>query len=82
MDGDIEGGDFGHGGLGRDDVHFSRETNFNYVSVEVTVKEVFLTFGRYERMSSLKEIRVILVYFYMMVSYQMRNSFSCTMKSS
>ena len=63
MDGDIEDGDFGHGGLERDDVHFSRETNFNYVSVEVTVKEVFLTFGRYERMSSLKEIRVILVYF-------------------
>ena len=73
MDGDIEDGEFGHGGLGRDDVHFS---------VEVTVEDVFLTFGRFERMSSLKEIREILVYFYMMVSYQMRNSFSCTMKSS
>ena len=33
-------------------------------------------------MSSLKEIRETLVYFYMVMSYQMRNSFSCTMKSS
>ena len=45
-------------------------------------RRFFSLYWRFERMSSLKEIREILVYFYMMVSYQMRNSFSCTMKSS
>ena len=30
MDGDIEGGDSGCGGLGRDDVDLARETNFQY----------------------------------------------------
>ena len=39
MDGDIEDGDFGRGGLGRDDVDLPRETNFG--SVEVTVEDVF-----------------------------------------
>ena len=33
-------------------------------------------------MSPQQEIREISVYFYMMVSYQMKNPFSCTMKSS
>ena len=37
MDGDIEDGDFGRGGLGRDDVDLARET------VEVTVEDVFLS---------------------------------------
>ena len=64
MDGDIEDGDFGRGGLGRDDVDLVRE-----VSVEVTVEDVFFNFiRRFERMSSMKEIREILVYFYMMMS--------------
>ena len=34
------------------------------------------------KMNSLKEIREILVYFYMIVSYQMTNSFYYTMKST
>ena len=37
MDGDIEDGDFGRGGLGRDDVDLARET------IEVTVEDVFLS---------------------------------------
>ena len=37
MDGDIEDGDFGRGGWGRDDVDLARET------VKVTVEDVFLS---------------------------------------
>ena len=55
MDCNIENGDFGQGGLGRDDVHLVGERNKLSVSVEVTVEDVFLTFGRFERMSSLKD---------------------------
>ena len=46
--------------------------------------KVVLNFIEGLRISSLKKIRELLVYFYnnMMESYQMRNSFPCTMKSS
>lgn len=43
MDSDIEDGDFGRGGLGRDDVDLARETHFQ-VSVEVTFEDFFLFF--------------------------------------
>ena len=54
MDGNIEDGDFWPRRLGEGGRSLG-ERNKLQVSVEVTVEDVFLTFGRFERMSSLKD---------------------------
>ena len=62
MDGDIEEGDFGRDRLGRDDVDLARETSFKFQ--ERWRSKTFLNFIEGLRMSSLREVRESLVYFY------------------
>ena len=80
MDGYIEDGDFGRDRLGRADVGLAKETSFKFN--RSNSQRLFLTLLKvwewvpWKRSESFWSTFII-----MMVSYHIRNSFSCTMKS-